>query len=160
MPGKGPVPKDASTRARRNKPGQMTVLVAVATDQPELPTRYVSRDDEDGTYRDVIDWPVATVLWWNAWAESPLSNGFTSMDWEELKLAALAHAAVQEGDLKMLPELRLRTAKFGATPEDRARLKIQFEQADAAEDRAVARAERRRQGIRDRGPDPRSVLSA
>jgi hypothetical protein len=46
---------------------------------------------------------------------------------------------VWQGELKYLPELRLRTAKYGATPEDRARLRIQFAQADEAESKAPKR---------------------
>jgi hypothetical protein len=67
------------------------------------------------------------------WADSPLSTEFTSTDWSELLDTALLHARVWQGELKYLPELRLRTAKYGATPEDRARLRIQFAQADEAE---------------------------
>ncbi|WP_405375970.1 MULTISPECIES: hypothetical protein [unclassified Microbacterium] len=137
----------------------MRVIEVQKSVQPELPRRFVPREDEDGTFRDEIDWPEATVAWWDTWAMSPLSGMFTSMDWAELQLAALAHAAVMEGDLKMLPELRLRTAKFGATPEDRARLKIQFEMADAAEERAAKRVERRREGVRKRTADPRLALN-
>lgn len=160
MAGRGPAPKDPSTRARRNSGGaQMRVIEVRTAAQPELPRRFVPRDDETGTFRDELDWPEATVAWWNTWAMSPLSGMFTAMDWAELQLAALAHAAVMEGDLKMLPELRLRTAKFGATPEDRARLKIQFEQADAAEERQEKRVERRRDGVRKRSADPRLALA-
>ena len=38
-------------------------------------------------------------------------------------------------DISVLPELRLRVAKFGATPEDRARLRMQFAEADEADGR-------------------------
>lgn len=59
------------------------------------------------------------------------------------------------GDTKLAGELRLRVAKFGATPEDRARLKIQFAAADEAEDRT----ERRRTGVaKPSGEDPRLKL--
>lgn len=160
MAGRGPAPKDPSLRVRRNGGGaQMRVIEVHKTVQPELPRRFVPREDETGTFQDELDWPVATVDWWNTWASSPLSEMFTAMDWAELQLAALAHAAVMEGDLKMLPELRLRTAKFGTTPEDRARLKIQFEMADRAEERGAQRVERRREGVRQRSADPRLALN-
>lgn len=60
------------------------------------------------------------------WAESKLAEKFTANDWSELLDTARLHAAYWNGDLKVASELRLRTAKFGATPEDRARLGIQF----------------------------------
>jgi hypothetical protein len=46
---------------------------------------------------------------------------------------ATLHAALWEGNLSVAPELRLRVAKFGATMEDRARLRIQFAAADDAD---------------------------
>jgi hypothetical protein len=49
------------------------------------------------------------------------------------------------GDKAVAPELRLRVAKFGATPEDRARLRITFAAADEAEEKPA-----RRQSSRDR----------
>lgn len=158
MAGKGLPPKDPSTRVRRNKGGaQMRVLEAEATPQPELPTRYRHKEAEDGSFRDIIDWPDATVRWWNMWASSPLSADFTDSDWSELEIAALLHAEFMEGDYKLAAELRLRTAKFGTTPEDRARLKIQFDMADAAENRT----ERRRSGSvqPNRDTDPRLKLA-
>ena len=48
----------------------------------------------------------------------------------------------------MAAELRLRVAKFGATPEDRARLRIQFAQADEADSK---RPEKRAGGSRREG---------
>jgi hypothetical protein len=69
------------------------------------------------------------------WNESPLSAEFTQTDWDFLLDTALLHARFWQGDPKMAAELRLRVAKFGATPEDRARLRITFAQADEAEER-------------------------
>lgn len=159
MPGRGPIPKDPSTRVRRNKTGaNLRVVDAVATEQPALPTRYADVSDGDGgTYRGEVDWPEATVRWWKMWSESPLTLDFTDADWSELEIAALLHAQFMEGDYKLAAELRLRTAKFGTTPEDRARLKIQFNMADEAEERT----ERRRQTsskAAPKGPDPRLKL--
>ena len=67
------------------------------------------------------------------WAESPLSTDYTDVDWEFLMDTALLHARYWKGDVRLGPELRLRVAKFGATPEDRARLRITFAVADSAE---------------------------
>lgn len=72
------------------------------------------------------------------WADSPLSDDFTSTDWSELLDTAFLHARFWRGDIKVAGELRLRVAKFGATPEDRARLRIQFAQADEADEKRAA----------------------
>ncbi len=69
------------------------------------------------------------------WNESPLSKEFTSTDWYELLDAALLHTNLWSGNVKVASELRLRVAKFGATPEGRARLRITFAEADRAEPR-------------------------
>jgi hypothetical protein len=70
--------------------------------------------------------------------DSPLSNEFTAPDWSELLDAARLHAEYWRGNPKVAAELRLRVAKFGATPEDRARLRIQFAMASHAENRPPA----------------------
>ncbi|MDF2045139.1 hypothetical protein P2P98_03115 [Microbacterium sp. Kw_RZR3] len=143
---------------RRNKSGAALRVIEVRpTKQPELPTRYKSVSSEEGTFSDIVDWPTATVEWWRMWASSPLSAEFTDSDWEELKIAALLHAQFVEGEYKLAGELRLRTAKFGATPEDRARLKIQFALADEAEDRGVRR--RAAAAPKAVGPDPRLKMA-
>ena len=135
MAGRGPAPKDRATRARTNSdPMGLRVLPAVLMAQPQLPAKrtvVVMVDGEPVTKR--LAWPSITRQWWQMWADSPLSDDFTSTDWSELLTTALLHAQVHTGGLKYAAELRLRVAKFGATPEDRARLRIQFAAADEAE---------------------------
>jgi hypothetical protein len=55
----------------------------------------------------------------------------TDTDWDFLLDTALLHARYWEGDEKVAAELRLRVAKFGATPEDRARLRMSVGEPDA-----------------------------
>lgn len=131
MAGRGPAPKplDQRARGRKSDPLGLRVIVAEPTAQPELPTLLV-RDDGDLV---VVDWPDVTLEWWAMWAGSPLSREFTATDWSELRDTARLHALYWLGDKSVAPELRLRVAKFGATPEDRARLRIVFAQADEAE---------------------------
>lgn len=74
------------------------------------------------------------------WGESPLSAEFTQTDWSELLDTAVLHAQFWRGRLALASELRLRVAKFGATPEDRARLRITFATADQAEAKTPAPA--------------------
>lgn len=124
MPGRGPAPKDPSRRARRNAdPIPTTVVEYVPGSQPKLPSRLPNGES----------WPAQTRAWWRMWGASPLSSMFTANDWSELLDTALFHAAMWSGSLQAGTEYRLRIAKFGATPEDRARLRIQFAQADQAD---------------------------
>jgi hypothetical protein len=78
---------------------------------PELPEEY--------------DWPQATLDWWDTWRSSAQASTFTDTDWSFLLDTALLHADFHLGDRRVAGELRLRVAKFGATPEDRARLRLE-----------------------------------
>ncbi len=132
MAGRGPAPKDPSRRARTNAdPIPLRVIRADPVEQPELPTLWIEQDGELVS----ISWPARTRDWWRMWADSPLSAEFTSTDWSELLDTAVLHAQFWRGDTKVAGELRLRVAKFGATPEDRARLRITFAAADEADEK-------------------------
>ncbi len=148
MAGKGPAPKDvtrlAGHGAAKAREASTRVIVVDPAGQPRLPQRW-HVDPKSGKKRR-ITWPAETREFWQVWADSPLSDEFTSTDWSELLIAARLHAAVVEGDLKSAPELRLRVAKFGATPEDRARLRITFTSADEAGPKAEQIQPARRSG--------------
>jgi hypothetical protein len=125
MAGRGPAPKDPRRRARVNADTIAgTVLRVEQADQPRLPAA-----------PDWLEvWPERTVEWWAMWGASPQAEHFSSTDWDFLLDTALLHAQVwAEGKLGQLPELRLRVAKLGASMEDRARLRMQFAQADEAD---------------------------
>ncbi|MBC9954934.1 hypothetical protein ICM05_09820 [Leucobacter sp. cx-42] len=156
MAGRGPAPKNPSTRARRNSGGaDMRIIEADPVEQPSLPEFDIQVERDGELISQTFTWPERTREWWQMWADSPLSAEFTSTDWSELLDTALIHAKFWGGDLKVAGELRLRVAKFGATPEDRARLKIQFAAADEAEDRT----KKRREGAKKPpGEDPRLKL--
>lgn len=137
MAGRGPAPKDPSKRARRNKdPQALRVIEADPQPQPELPPLEVERGGE----LVELDWPARTRDWWRMWGESPLAAEFTANDWSELLDTALLHASFWSGKTSVAAELRLRVAKFGATPEDRARLRITFAQAEEADEKRSGRA--------------------
>lgn len=111
MAGRGPAPKPPGTTRRRNaSPAVKTVAADEKLRGPELP--------------DSLEWPDATRLWWLTWRKSPQAQTFTETDWSFLMDTAILHAEFWLGDHSVGAELRLRVAKFGATPEDRARLKI------------------------------------
>lgn len=111
MAGRGPAPKDPGARRRRNRGEDLTVVQADGEPHgPELP--------------EGLDWPDATRDWWETWRMSAQAKTFTDTDWSFLLDTAVLHMEFWDGDRSVAAELRLRAAKFGATPEDRARLKI------------------------------------
>lgn len=141
MPRRGPLPKDPAARARRNAVTPVRVVQATAAAQPKLPPLMVSYIDADGQSRSRrIAWPALTREWWAMWADSPLAAEFTATDWDFLRDTARLHAEYWRGNLKVAAELRLRVAKMGATPEDRARLRVQFADADEKDDKRAARS--------------------
>ena len=114
MAGRGPAPKATRSRDRdQRQRDEETKIVQVDGNVrgPELP--------------DTFEWPAATVTWWQTWRESAQAVEFTSTDWSFLLDTAVLHAEFWLGNRALASELRLRSAKFGATPEDRARLKLE-----------------------------------
>lgn len=73
-----------------------------------------------------LEWPQQTRDWWMTWRRSPQAQTFADTDWSFLLDTAMLHAEFWLGDKSVAAELRLRAAKFGATPEDRARLRIEI----------------------------------
>jgi hypothetical protein len=111
MAGRGAPPKPPSELRRRNLAPDLTIVEADGrTHGPELP--------------ESVDWPDATVAWWETWRKSAQAQTFTDTDWSFLLDTAILHMEFWDGDRALAAELRLRAAKFGATPEDRARLKM------------------------------------
>ena len=113
MAGRGPAPKATHSRARDTARRASPVVVVTSDGQlhgPELP--------------EGIDWPDATRDWWGTWRSAPQAQAFTDTDWSFLLDTAVLHMEFWDGDRSVAAELRLRAAKFGATPEDRARLKL------------------------------------
>jgi len=135
MAGRGPAPtgKGEGTR-RRNAPPTLTVVKADGVERgPALPAD--------------IEWPDATLDWWDTWRSSPQASTFTDTDWSFLLDTALLHMAFWDGDAGVAAELRLRVAKFGATPEDRARLRLSI---GAAPDKPAPAGSGRRPAARTR----------
>lgn len=143
MAGHGPAPKPASRRARTNAdPVGSTVLRFEPVDAPELP--------------DDIEWHPRTRDWWSMWAQSPQADTFTASDWSFLLDTALMHHAMwSKGQWTLAAEVRLRVAKFGATPEDRARLRMVFADADEKDEKRAAK----KQSSRGRYEGLRAVAS-
>lgn len=134
MAGRGPAPKPPERRVGKSKdPHGLRVIHAEPEPQPRLPTG--------------VKWTPQTRKWWKMWADSPLATSFTANDWSELLDTALIHNQLWLGDLKQAAELRLRVAKFGATPEDRARLRITFANADEADEKRGKTAPQRQRRV-------------
>jgi hypothetical protein len=121
MSGKGRVPKAELSRADRSVQ-RAAEFVPVTADGvlrgPDLP--------------DTIPWTVQTAKWWLTWRRSPQAQTFTESDWDFLLDTAMLHQEFWSGSLSVAGELRLRVGKFGATPEDRMRLRLQVTAEDAA----------------------------
>jgi hypothetical protein len=135
MAGRGPAPKDPNRRARGKRGEQQTILKFEPMPQPDLPAGY--------------HWPERTREWWAAWGRAPQAELFSETDWQFLIDTALLHAQAWNPDgidPKHLSELRLRVAKFGATIEDRARLRITFADADERDNRRAEPAPAERWG--------------
>ena len=126
--GRGFAPKDPEKTTGHNK--QLippTTLQFVPGAQPELPQ--LTKDDPD-VGQVIVDWHPMTIQWWKVWGEAAQADTFTATDWMVLLETAYLHHQFWSGDSKVGPEIRLRVAKFGATPEDRARLRMFFADAD------------------------------
>jgi hypothetical protein len=65
---------------------------------------------------------------WKTWAAAPQSATFLETDWFELEMVTILVDDFVKGDRKLAGEIRQRVAKFGATNEDRARLRMKFEE--------------------------------
>lgn len=127
MAGKGAAPRPTT-------PGSYRIIAAEPVTQPPLPklVRYVL-DEFGERHKQVFRWHPMTRKWWKMWGESPLAKSFTANDWDELLQAAVLHSRYWRGDSKAAAELRIRVAKFGATPEDRSRLRISLTTAEEKE---------------------------
>lgn len=118
MGSRGPAPKP--TAVRRNKHES---AVEISTEsQPGRPLPKTLPVSTTGAKR-----------FWKTWAESPQSATWLETDWEELAITTLLVDALYKGDLKQAGEIRQRVAKWGATNEDRARLRMKLEKPEEAE---------------------------
>jgi hypothetical protein len=122
--GRGPQPKETRSRAR-DTPDRDAIQAAARAEGWDLPEGLLG-NEKNG---EPVEWHPATVLWWKSWRESPQAERMlTEPDWVFLLDTAMIHHQFwRNGRWEFAAELRLRAAKFGATPEDRARLKFTIE---------------------------------
>jgi hypothetical protein len=153
MAGRGPAPKDPSRRARTNKDAlTLRVVEIVTADKPDLPEFDVEVKVDGDLVMVPFEWPATTRDWWAMLEAHPLKGEFTELDWSYLLDTARLHASFWRGNTSIASELRLREAKYGFTPEDRARLRIQFAQAAEAEVDATRKVESARDRMRNIRP--------
>lgn len=115
MPGLGPPPKPHPLGHGRQGRQLQVLLPDGAVRGPELP---VPGPDGGG-------WCAPTQAWWRSWRTSGQAQLFTGTDWDALLIAAaLHHRMWSEQRLELAGEIRLWVSKLGATPVDRARLRI------------------------------------
>jgi hypothetical protein len=133
-----PLPKDPSTRRRRNRTPGARVLTfpKKKTATPELPAE--------------LAWHPRTLAWWQAAWRSPMAAEWLDSDVERLFMLALAVEDLwRNGNLDRLSEIRLSGALFGLSPIDRRRLNWEIDRGEEAEERT-----------RDRRSRPSSTQSA
>jgi hypothetical protein len=127
------------------------VLRHEVAEAPELPSFHV---EKSGELVEFV-WSPLAVSWWETWKASPQAETFGSTDWLFLLETAVIVNRFWRGDVSVAAEMRLRVAKFGATPEDRARLRMQFAAADGQEPEApTGSVSRQRRGALRAVPPP------
>lgn len=117
MAGRGPAPKGKRARDR-DTPEFEDVADTGELHGPPLP---------DGVLPDGEPWHPQTVALWESLRRSPLLANEPDLGWQFLIDTALMHHTMwTKGKWEFASEVRLRVAKFGATPEDRMRLKVKI----------------------------------
>ncbi|MGW1867938.1 phage terminase small subunit [Streptomyces mauvecolor] len=65
---------------------------------------------------------------WRTWASAPQTEHWLETDWAELELTTRLVDAFYQGNVRLAGEIRQRVGRWGATTEDRARLRMNFDQ--------------------------------
>jgi hypothetical protein len=116
MAGRGPAPKGKRTRDR-DTPEFREVKADGKLHGKPLPRGVLPKGQED--------WHPQTLALWDSLRRSPLLADEPDLGWQFLVDTALMHHIMwTTGRWENASEIRLRLAKFGATPEDRMRLKV------------------------------------
>ena len=156
MAGRGPAPKQAATRQRRNASPGAAVLDADAraAEIPVLPQ--IGR----------AQWHPQTIAWWNDVWTDPASAEYARSDRHGMfRLARLQDrfwklSASNPALPKLSAEIRQLESKFGLSPLDRRRLQWEIEKGEEAAERTTQRASRRAATKRTQKGDPRDFLKA
>ena len=123
--------KEPSQRARRNAPTKMQVVQVQPVDQPSLPEIF-------GCEHNPItkkDWTTGALNLWSDLRDFASFGLLQNAQWSLLARGVALDDASLNGYPGMAKEARMHFAKFGITPADLAAMRIQFAQADQAEER-------------------------
>lgn len=144
MAGRGQAPKATRARARDTKAREAETVVVV--DEGRLHGAPLP----DGVLPDGQQWHPQTLALWDALRSNPLLADEPDLGWQFLVDTALMHHAMwSRGRWEFASEVRLRVAKYGATPEDRLRLKVKITTPEDAPGSATpAAATSRRRNMR------------
>jgi hypothetical protein len=140
MAGVGRAPKDPAKRAGHSPkdPVPLRVVQIVPAEQPQLVDAIGPRNPATGE-----QWTEGTLRLWDALGEFPTTANLVSAQWLLLARSMILDDALLAGSVTAAGEARLQLAKFGIAPDDVARLRIQFAQADTVEAAAPRRASNR-----------------
>jgi hypothetical protein len=149
MAGRGPAPKPANLRQRRNKKIGATTLQAMDINQSEKKKIPALQNPDKRIFHRL------THQWWKHVWESPMAGEYLPTDIDGLaRLAILVDDYYKFPSKDLMSEIRLQEARFGLSPVDRSRL--QWEVAKGEE------AERKRKPPERQTPphkaDPRGIL--
>jgi hypothetical protein len=107
MAGRGPAPKPASQRRRRNEPAR-----GEWTDLPSLDKPVLARAPKE--------WPAEAKMLWEAWRQDPVTATYSPAD-----VLALKQLCLRFGDLADT-EQRLRMDGLGLTPKGKRDLRLRM----------------------------------
>ena len=145
-----PLPKDSSSRARRNKvAGARQLQVVEDPEIPDLP------DDAE------VEWHSLTESWWRDIWSSPMAPEFDGSDIHGLYvLAILVDQFWTQPTAALAGEIRLQRQCFGLTPIDRRRLQWEIERGDEAQKKTVERRNATKPAAAKKAAkaDPRKLL--
>ncbi|MVO87413.1 hypothetical protein GPA10_22275 [Streptomyces sp. p1417] len=112
---RGPQPKPNAVR--RNSHEHAQELEASAQPGRELP-------------RGLGIQTAGAKRFWKTWSTAPQTQSWVETDWAELEITTRLVDGFYQGDNKLAGEIRQRTAKWGGTVEDRARLRMSLKGED------------------------------
>ncbi|MER6912248.1 hypothetical protein ABT354_11290 [Streptomyces sp. NPDC000594] len=75
---------------------------------------------------------------WKSWSRAPQTQHWLETDWTELEITTVLVDSFYQGNTRLAGEIRQRVGRWGATTEDRARLRMNFN--EQAEHEAAAAA--------------------
>lgn len=134
---RGPGPKE--DKVRRNKDGWAEREIVYPDELRGFELPQVQMEDKyGGSY--VFEWHSRTKEWWDKWRRSPQASVMEDSDWEGLLECAVLHTTFWNGGLKptelanLSAQISRRVASYGATFEDRRKLRLSIKSGNLLED--------------------------